>query len=159
MQDATGEREKAARQHEKVSCLSLSRCAVRMCCKSARHWMTAAPYSTAPYSLLPYRQLHVGGQLLSFRCTEAITADSVIAYITRDDRTNISSVSSRCGAKRRGSLLFRPTVLWLGSRVVSVLDSGAEGPGFKSQSRRCRVTVLGKLFTPIVPLFTKQQNW
>ena len=32
---------------------------------------------------------------------------------------------------------------WLGSRVVSVLDSGAEGPGFKSQSRRCRVTVLG----------------
>jgi len=47
---------------------------------------------------------------------------------------------------------------WLGSRVVSVLDSGAEGPGYKSQSRRCRVTALGKLFTPIVPLFTKQQN-
>jgi len=39
---------------------------------------------------------------------------------------------------------------WLGSRVVSVLDSGAEGPGFKSQPRRCRVTVLGKLFTPTV---------
>ena len=36
----------------------------------------------------------------------------------------------------------------LGSRVVSVLDSGAEGPGFKSPSRRCRVTVLGKLFSP-----------
>ena len=53
-------------------------------------------------------------------------------------------------------LLFRG---WLGSRVVSVLDSGEEGPGFKSQSRRCRVTVLGKLFTPIVPLFTKQRNW
>jgi len=48
---------------------------------------------------------------------------------------------------------------WLGSRVVSVLDSGAEWPAFKSQSRRCRVTVLGKLFTPIVPLFNKQQNW
>jgi len=47
---------------------------------------------------------------------------------------------------------------WLGSRVVSALDSGAEGPGFKSQPRRCRVTVLGKLFTPIAPLFTKQQN-
>ena len=28
----------------------------------------------------------------------------------------------------------------LGSRVVSVLDSGAVGPGFKSQPRRCRVT-------------------
>jgi len=47
---------------------------------------------------------------------------------------------------------------WLSSRVVSVLDSGAVGPGFKSQPRRCRVTVLGKLFTPIVPLFTKQQK-
>jgi len=29
---------------------------------------------------------------------------------------------------------------------------------FKSQPRRCRVTVLGKLFTPIVPLFNKQRN-
>ena len=32
--------------------------------------------------------------------------------------------------------------MWLGSRVVSVLDSGAEGPGFKSQPRRCRVNSL-----------------
>jgi len=49
-------------------------------------------------------------------------------------------------------------VLWLGSQVVSVLDSGgADGPGFKSQPQRCRVTVLGKLFIPIVPLFTKQR--
>ena len=46
-----------------------------------------------------------------------------------------------------------------GSRVISVQDSGAEGPGFKSQSRRCRVTVLGKLLTPIVHLFTKRRNW
>jgi len=44
---------------------------------------------------------------------------------------------------------------WLGSRVVSMLDSGADGPGFRSQPRRCRVTVLSKLFTPIVPLFTQ----
>jgi len=41
----------------------------------------------------------------------------------------------------------------------SVLDSGTVGPGFKSQSRRCRITVSGKLFTPMVPLFTKQRNW
>ena len=46
---------------------------------------------------------------------------------------------------------------WLGSRVVSVLDSGAESPGFKSQSRRCRVTVLGKLFTPIWEPFSVHQ--
>ena len=46
----------------------------------------------------------------------------------------------------------------LGSRVVSVLDSGAVGPELKSQPPRCRVTVLDKLFTPIVPLFTKQRK-
>ena len=38
-------------------------------------------------------------------------------------------------------------------------NTGAEWPGFKSQPRRCRVTVLGKLCTPIVPLFSKQRNW
>jgi len=48
---------------------------------------------------------------------------------------------------------------FLGIRVVSMLDLGAEKPGFKSQSRCCRVTVLRKLLTPTVPLFTKQQNW
>ena len=47
---------------------------------------------------------------------------------------------------------------WLGSQVVSMLDSGAEGPEFKLQLRCCRVSVLGKLFTPIVLVFTKQQN-
>ena len=47
----------------------------------------------------------------------------------------------------------------LGSRVVSALDSGTEGSGFKSQRRCCRVTVLGKLLIPTVPLFTKQQKW
>jgi len=56
-------------------------------------------------------------------------------------------------------ILYQSAYGWLRSRVVSVLHSGAEGPGFKSQSRCCRVTVLGKLFTPIVPLFTKQQYW
>ena len=31
--------------------------------------------------------------------------------------------------------------------MVSLLDSGAEGPVLKLQLRRCRVTVLGKLLT------------
>ena len=51
------------------------------------------------------------------------------------------------------------TQRWLGSRVVSVLDSGAVGPGFKSQPRRCRVTVSSKLFAYTVALFNKQRNW
>jgi len=41
--------------------------------------------------------------------------------------------------------------------VDSVLDSGAVRPGFESLPRRCRVTALGKLFEPIVPLFTNRQ--
>ena len=41
----------------------------------------------------------------------------------------------------------RRRLAWLGSRVVSVLDSGgAVGPEFKAQPRRCRATALGKLF-------------
>ena len=54
---------------------------------------------------------------------------------------------------------FPVTLFELDSRVGSVLDSGAEEPEFISQPRRCRVTVLGKLFKLIVPLFTKQRNW
>ena len=61
-------------------------------------------------------------------------------------------------------LLLPPPLLpllpgWLGSRVVSVLDSGVVGPGFILQPRCCRVTFVGKLFTPVVPLFAKQRNW
>ena len=34
-----------------------------------------------------------------------------------------------------------------------------KGPGSNRSHDAVGVTVLGKLFTPIVPLFTKQQNW
>jgi len=53
----------------------------------------------------------------------------------------------------------KPDSGWLSIQVVSVLNSGTVGPGLKSQPRWCQVTVLGKLFTPIVPPFTKQRNW
>jgi len=69
--------------------------------------------------------------------------------------THAAVRETRCTAQPDSSPPAHPT----GSRVVSVQDSGAVGPGFKLQPRRCRVTVLGKLFTPIVPLFTKQRNW
>jgi len=40
--------------------------------------------------------------------------------------------------------------------VVSMPDSGSEEHGLGvSQSRRCRVTVLGKLFTRMVPRLTQ----
>ena len=42
--------------------------------------------------------------------------------------------------------------------MVSVLDSGAVGPWFKSRQRRCRVTVLGKLFTPTVLVSSEDEE-
>ena len=42
----------------------------------------------------------------------------------------------------------RAPLVHASGRVIGVLDSGAEGHAFKSQSRRCRVTVLGKLSHP-----------
>jgi len=40
-------------------------------------------------------------------------------------------------------------VRWLGSRVAKALDLQPAGCEFNSQPRRCRVTTLGKLFTPM----------
>jgi len=65
-------------------------------------------------------------------------------------------------SRRRTDLQSSPLVAVgrLGSRVVSVLDSGAEGPGFKSQSRRCRVSAslrsarTNRLLVPSVKLST-----
>jgi len=58
-----------------------------------------------------------------------------ILYLTRHLAMRTEDIST--------TFQLVPSLRCLGSLVVSVLDSGAEG-----QSRRCRVTVLGKLFTP-----------
>ena len=84
---------------------------------------------------------------------------AVLAVNVQTDCAVILRKKATVTADRIRKLSFRLKSQKLGSRVVSVLDSGAEGPGFKSQPRRCRVTVLGKLFTPIVRLFTKQRKW
>jgi len=44
------------------------------------------------------------GVPLCFTWMQAITADTLIAYITHDDRPNESSASSRHGTQRRGGL-------------------------------------------------------
>ena len=44
---------------------------------------------------------------------------------------------------------------WLGSQVLAYSTQAQKSLG----SNRSRDAVLGKLFTPFVPLFTKQQNW
>jgi len=78
--------------------LSVNFCVARVCCKSVRHWVTAAPSNST--------QITGGGgvdQLLCFRCMQAIAVDTVIAYITHDDRPNVSSASSK--AKRPGLYL------------------------------------------------------
>jgi len=105
----------------------------------------------------------VGGSVL----LPGAVADGAVVRRQRSRARRAVGVLDHHGFRRRvhGRVLVDLFIIyeyillgWLGSRVVSVLDSGAEGSGFKSQSRRCRVTVLGKLLTPTVPLFTKQQN-
>jgi len=66
-----------------------------------------------------------------------------VSYFTlclNGTRQMTSSIYVHGVSTLRGSTVL--TYLHARSRIVSVLDSGAEGPGFKSQSRRCRVTVL-----------------
>ena len=104
---------------------------------------TCKVYTHTHTQLAPACQLH--GRARSSR---TITTNNARRYC-------IAYYSSRHATLHATTSYLR----WLDSRVVSVLDSGAEGSGFKSQPRRCRVIALGKLFTPIVPLFTKQQNW
>ena len=64
-----------------------------------------------------------------------------------DDIVTTPAASFRDEMKARQLFLSRELLRLL--RVVSVLDSGAEGPG--SNRSRDAVLVLGKLFTPIVP--------
>ena len=71
--------------------------------------------------------------------------------------TTVSWTTTNHSCYTHASFITNVQVGWLCSRVARVLDSGAEGPGFKLQPCCCRVTVLGKLFTPIVTLFTKQR--
>jgi len=91
-------------------------------------------------------------------CGWVQAADHVTTRITLTCRWTWK-LATKCARFTHYVLIGHYDLGWLGSRVVSMLDSGAERPGFKSQRRRCRETVLGRLFTPIVPLFTKQQNW
>jgi len=56
------------------------------------------------------------------------------------------------------AILYQRPLSCLGGSVAEWLacwTQAQKGPG----SNRSRDDVLGKLFTPIVPLFTKQQNW
>ena len=117
-----------------------------LCKKQAR---TMAPHATTT--------TEEDGSVLANNVSHSVwnCASLVHDYTQRTATTHTRhTVYNTCSYSKRYT-----TIGWLGSRVVSVLDSGAEGPGFKSQSRRSRVTVLDKLFTHIVPLFTKQQNW
>jgi len=104
------------------------------------------------------RYLCEGGNDVVLACRDEDKAKRAVDKIKQQ---NPNALATYIHVRRHTTRYMQSLVAagWLGSRVVSVLDSGAVGPGFNSQPRRCRVTVLGKLSTPIVPLFTKQQNW
>jgi len=47
----------------------------------------------------------------------------------------------------------------MGGSVAEWLAYWTQAQKGSGSNRSHEVTVLGKLFTPIVPVFTKQQNW
>jgi len=57
-------------------------------------------------------------------------ADASFSDIHTQGEVTSQTLRSRCDRRFVGRTRHKG---WLGSRVVSVLDSGAEGPGFKSQ--------------------------
>ena len=85
-------------------------------------------------------------------CSDCCHAQHLTLFLQLLSLTGIVKNSTSARIAFKCTVVAYRRSRWLGSRVVSVLDSGVEGSGFKSQPRRCRVTVLGKLFTPIVPL-------
>ena len=92
-------------------------------------------------------------------CTHQDEGDCRYRITLVDKHTNVVSVIKAASASLDSSQFMKQETIWpvqllcpcpvpiqwLGSRVVRMLDSGVERPGFKSQPRRCRVTVLGKI--------------
>ena len=56
-------------------------------------------------------------------------------------------------------VLFVYSVVWLGSRVVSVLDSGEEGPVFKSVATISGNSLRQTVHTNRASVHQEQQNW
>jgi len=83
--------------------------------------------------------------------TEAIPADFPRQVFMRSSIRHFFIVAPSFAAvlscATKNTVTFVNLLEWLSSRVISELDSGAEGPGFKSQLRRYRANC------------TKQQNW
>ena len=98
------------------------------CCDGARAFHLRNQPAPHNYVTLRYVTLTLRGAAISLLCVPEQSATSPPSAEYRDERVCLSvcALPKKCHG-------------WLGSRVVSVLDSGAEGPGFKSQSRRCRV--------------------
>ena len=117
------------------------------------------PFVYTSYVALSQRVCGVGQAVRNLEKTdEPIEMPYEKKNCARPRQGGCAALGDTTGAAPRQITVDTCLIGSLGSRVVSVLVSGAVGSGFKSQPRRCRVTVLGKLFTPIVPLFAKQRN-
>ena len=100
---------------------------------------------------------HVIGRCVNFdrlHPQELVWLSTAEPYVLDDPTVRQAIYSANWSALRPVGHLVGSVAEWLACWTL-----GAEGSGFKSQPQRCLVTVLGKLFTPIVPLFTKQRNW
>ena len=147
------------KMNDLVLCLEV----VSRLCQSSRHirrWISRKPLEIEAWLERPTnRKWHIGYHMTSHdddvtwsqRCCEAVRwAILVTAWLL------VTSVAKHeaCRSDQWAKLLTG----WLGGVVVRALESWSRGRGFDSCRGTIRATTLGKLFTPNVPLFTKQYN-
>jgi len=94
------------------------------------------------------------GQMSGHRAAAAAVPAAAVGVAARQRPRGLRSGGH--GLSTPLSKTARAQLGWLGSRLVR---SGAEVSSSNRSRGSCRVTVFGKLFTPIVPLSTKQRNW
>ena len=88
--------------------------------------------------------------------------DDDACFLSPDPRYTVSSSSSTTSSAPAETRNSRSAVTIKGGSVAEWLACWTQAQmawvQIAAATRHCRVTVLGKRFTPIVPLFTKQRN-
>ena len=119
---------------------------------SSPNW-TLLQYITVPPTITRFGERAFSVEARMFRTPYHLTLDTLhtllfLNFILR--RIILTSVLIRRNLSLT-LLHFNYVVChrWLGSRVAKALDLQPAGCEFNSQPRRCRVTTLGKLFTPM----------
>ena len=93
-------------------------------------FLPSVPFPSPVIAPPTFHPLH---SLLLFPSPRKFSKEAVVCFPHCSEK-----MAARCKSWRGPNTPGPHDLGWLGSRVVSVLDSGAEGPGFKSQPRCLR---------------------